>query len=138
MHFFKIWSLRQRDSINVSLNNSTLTQDIVKKSLKRKWCSTNKKGNSQKKIRCTVSSSKGKNYIIEKLKKQKTLLLLNKAVRFELVRRDYLKDRKTSSKIDVFEKCYMMDKCIDDCCLLIGVGSEYCTNYDLLIHFKYV
>ena len=59
-------------------------------------------------------------------------------MRFELVRRNYLKDRKTSSEIDVFEKNYMMDKCIDDCCLLIGVGSEYCTNYDLLIHFKCV
>lgn len=56
----------------------------------------------------------------------------------ELVRRDYFRDLKSSSKISFSGKYYLVDKCIDECCLLIGVRSKYCKNFDLPIHFTCV
>ena len=56
----------------------------------------------------------------------------------ELVRGDFIKDKKSYSKTDVIGKCCLVDECIDKCSLLIGFKSNCCENCDLPIHLQCV
>ena len=69
---------------------------------------------------------KVKKYVIVKLNKklQKKYFIEQKVVRSDLVRKDYLKDLKSSSKINFSRKYYLMDKCINEGCVLVGIESK--------------